>query len=336
MQAMEDAQRARRHRMNQAPKLLGFRCVTALFVVCSSAHCGVIEYPQTQPLVDSASDLAAAGSGEHATAAEMSGASGVTIQLGTDLVAKEDVIAFIHIGHSNMAGRGGRPDELRPYFFDETNSHAWMYHPGSPPELAKEPFTAGDDAAALYRLGGPGVALLKQAVEMAPDKHFMSLGFGRANAWCSQYLPGGLYYDAMMAAPKAVMGRVTFAGIVIMLGITEHDEGERSASEFAECIKTVVTAIRTDLGQPDLPLLLNGYEQESTGAYAVGGAVASRIIPEISKVPGMVHNSVIVPSEGVTMQDDHHFDLNGHKIWSRRVLDVMKEKAWFPWAKSEP
>jgi hypothetical protein len=322
--------------MKCAPRPLAFReCLAALFAAFSNTHCGVIEYPHPHALIDPSGDLAAAGSGVHETTAEMSGASGVTIQLGNDVVAKEDVIAFIHIGHSNMAGRGGRPDELRPYFFDETNPHAWMYHPGSPPELAKEPFTAGDAAAALYSLGGPGAALLKQAVEMAPDKHFLSLGFGRANAWCSQYLPGGLYYDAMMAAPKAVMDRVTFAGIVIMLGITEHDEGETAASMFPQCIKTVVTAIRTDLGQPDLPLLINGYEQESTGIWAVGGDVANRIIPEINKVPGVVYNSAIVPSDGVTMQDDHHFDLNGHKIWSRRVLDVMREKGWFPWAKSD-
>lgn len=319
--------------MIEAPKLLGFRgCATALVLACSSVHCGVIEYPHAQAFVDSSADLAAAGSGVHATTAQTSGASGITIQLGNEVVAKEDVIAFIHIGHSNMAGRGGRPNELRPYFFDETDPHAWMYHPGSPPELAKEPFTAGDDAAALYGLGGPGAALLKQAVAMAPDKHFMSLGFGRANAWCSQYLPGGLYYDAMIAAPKAIMDRVTFGAIVIMLGITEHDEGEVSASQYAQCIETVVTAIRTDLGQPDLPLLLSGYEQESTGIFALGGAIANRIIPEINKVPGLVPNSVIVPADGVTLQDDHHFDLNGHKVWSQRVLDLMKEKGWFPWA----
>ena len=234
-----------------------------------------------------------------------------------------------------MAGRGGRPMELRPYFFDETDPHAWMYHPGSPPALAKEPFTAGDEASSLYRLGGPGVALLKQAVAIAPDRYFMSLGFGRAGAWCSQYLPGGLYYDAMMAAPKAVMGRVTFAAIVILLGITEHEEGETAASEFSQCIKTVVTAIRADLDQPTLPLLLGGYEQESTGEFAVGGAIANRIIPQINKVPALVANSAVVPADGVTLQDDHHFDLNGHKIWSQRVLDVMKAKGWFPWAKSD-
>ena len=35
---------------------------------------------------------------------------------------------------------------------------------------------------------------------------------------------------------------------------------------------------------------------------------------------------------GLGMQDDHHFNLDGHKMWTQRVLDLMKSKGWFPWA----
>jgi hypothetical protein len=47
----------------------------------------------------------------------------------------------------------------------------------------------------------------------------------------------------------------------------------------------------------------------------------------------VVSNSVLVPTDGLSMQDDHHFDFNGHKTWTKRVLDIMKQKGWFPWAK---
>jgi hypothetical protein len=33
------------------------------------------------------------------------------------------------------------------------------------------------------------------------------------------------------------------------------------------------------------------------------------------------------------MQDDHHFDFDGHKLWISRVLQIMKDKGWAPWAK---
>ena len=31
------------------------------------------------------------------------------------------------------------------------------------------------------------------------------------------------------------------------------------------------------------------------------------------------------------MQDDHHFNFDGHKEWTRRVLQIMQDKGWFPW-----
>ena len=113
---------------------------------------------------------ATAGSGGSGSAGSGAGGSmapsGVTIDLGGTMVAKEDAIAFIHLGHSNMAGRAIDPATTKTYF-TTTDPHAWMYHVGKMPELAYEPYTAGDDLSGLY--GGPGTALLKQAVTLAPD-----------------------------------------------------------------------------------------------------------------------------------------------------------------------
>jgi hypothetical protein len=38
-----------------------------------------------------------------------------------------------------------------------------------------------------------------------------------------------------------------------------------------------------------------------------------------------------VPTDGLAMQDDHHFNFDGHKVWHGRVLQIMKDKGWFPW-----
>jgi hypothetical protein len=48
-------------------------------------------------------------------------------------------------------------------------------------------------------------------------------------------------------------------------------------------------------------------------------------------IPSVVSNSAIVPTEDIAMQDDHHFNLDGQKEWSRRVLEIMQQKGWFPW-----
>jgi hypothetical protein len=257
--------------------------------------------------------------------------TGVTLDLGGTAVTKENVIAFIHIGHSNMAGRATGPTASRPYFFSQPDPHAWMYHAGNPPQPAKEPDTAGDDLSGTY--GGPGTALIKQAVAMAPSKYFLSLGYGKASAYCSQFLPGALYYDALMKAPLAIKDRVTFGAIVIMLGITERHGTAADVTGYAQCINKLVTAIRKDLGRPDLPLLITDYEQMATGALAVNQAFPQSIIPEIRKIPMVVSNSMLVPTDGLGMEDDHHFNFDGHKVWTGRVLQIMKDKGWFPWTK---
>ncbi|HEX4336637.1 MAG TPA: sialate O-acetylesterase [Polyangiaceae bacterium] len=254
--------------------------------------------------------------------------SGITITLGTTVVPKEEAIAFIHFGHSNMAGRAVGPTEARPYFFTDIDPHAWMYHVGSPPQPALEPFTADDDLSGDY--GGPGTAIVKEAAALAPGKHFISLGFAKSGAYCSQFLPGALYYDSLMEAALAIKDRVTFGAIIIMLGITEHHTYP-DYQAYPGCINTLVTAIRKDVGRPDLPVLITDYEQEATGSLAIDKAFAMAFMPYIRTIPMVVSNSVLVPTDGLGMQDDHHFNFDGHKLWVSRALQIMKDKGWFPW-----
>src|SRR5450432_3098003 len=265
--------------------------------------------------------------------------SGVTITLGTDVVPMERAVAFIHIGHSNMAGRATSPAASKAYHFTETNPHAYMYHvaanagggmPG-PPALAIEPKTAGDTPGNA----GPGTSFVKQAAALAPNTYFISLGFAVPSAYRSQFVPGALYYDQLIAAPKAIKGKVTFGGIFIYLGITERaDEAGHPASDtanFANCINTLVTAIRKDVGVPNLPLLENNYEVDGTGEFAVGGAVYNGIFPVIQTIPTVVSNSALIDCKGLGMQDDHHFNLDGQRTYAQRALAMMQAKGWFPW-----
>ncbi|HVY26464.1 MAG TPA: sialate O-acetylesterase [Polyangiaceae bacterium] len=252
--------------------------------------------------------------------------SGVTINLGGVEVPKEQVIAFIHVGHSNMAGRATGPAASRPYHFQETHPHAWMYHPGSSPALAIEPKTAGDTPAA-----GPGTALVKEAAMLAPNTYFISLGFGKASAYCSQFLPSGLYYDQLIDGPKKIKGRVTFGAIFIYLGITERHGSDADRNGFANCINQLVTAIRTDVGEPNLPFMMNDYEMGATGELAPGGAVYNAIKPQIDKVPTVVTNSALISAADLGMEDDHHFNLDGHRTWVQRAMMTMQQRGWFTW-----
>jgi Carbohydrate esterase, sialic acid-specific acetylesterase len=116
-----------------------------------------------------------------------------------------------------------------------------------------------------------------------------------------------------------------------MLGITERHGTSADITGYSSCINTLVTAVRNDVGRPDLPLLLTDYEQEATGDLAVTGTFAQEIIPEIHKVPMVVSNAVLVPTDSLGMQDDHHFNFDGHKLWVQRALQLMKDNGWWHW-----
>jgi len=260
------------------------------------------------------------------------GSSGVTITLGGANVPKEKAIAFIHIGHSNMYGEATSPAGSRAYHYTETDPHAYMYHVGSSPTLVKEPSADKPAATATAPGGGPGTALIKEAVALAPDYYFISLGYGVPSAYCSQFLPGSLYYDGLIAATKAIKGRVTFGAIFIYLGVTERHGTAADVDGFPNCINSLVTAIRTEVGDMTLPALMNDYEVEGKGDFVVGGAVYNAIYPQIQKCPSTVSNFALVSAATLGMQDDHHFNFDGHRTWAQRALKTMKDKGWFHWA----
>jgi Carbohydrate esterase, sialic acid-specific acetylesterase len=266
--------------------------------------------------------VSAAGSGTGGTPL-----SGVTINLGGTEVPMERAIGFIHIGHSNMAGRATVPTSSRPYHFQQTDPHAWMYHPGSMPQLAIEPKTAGDTPDSA----GPGTSLVKQAAALAPSTYFISLGWAKESAYCSQFVPGGLYYDQLIAGPKAIKGKITFGAIFIYLGITERHGSDADRNGFAQCINKLVTAIRTDVGVPDLPAIMNDYEVEATGELEVGSEEYNAIYPQIKQCPTVVSNFALVPCDGLGMQDDHHFNLDGQFTWVQRAMMTLQTKGWFKW-----
>jgi hypothetical protein len=267
--------------------------------------------------------------------------SGATVNIGGVQVAKEDVIAFLHFGHSNMAGQGVSPAATRPFFFGAPDPHAWMYHAGAGFAPAVEPKTAGDGGNMVNGMvsGGPGTALVKEAAALAPGKYFVSIGFGRSGAYCSQFLPGALYYNQVIAGAKELKGKVTFGAIVVLLGITERHGTAADIANYPQCINRLITAVRTDLGEPNLPLLINDYEMGTTGPNNPQSAFALSIRPKMLMVPAAVSNAVVIPTDNPIVQiqddtsttDDHHFSLDGHKEYVRRVLQTMKDKGWFPW-----
>ena len=248
------------------------------------------------------------------------------------MVAREKAVVFIHVGHSDMLGRAEGPAALRPFFFD-TDPHLWMYRRGGSFVAAKEP-TAGSTPSA-----GPGMALLKTALALAPDAHFISIGHGHSGAdggHCANFRKGRPLWSTFMPAAIELKGKVTFGGIFTMFGITEYRNGDAGLSGMADCLVGLAADIRTELGDPQIPLMVGDWNAGGTGIYSPTGDNGMRVRPLIQMVPGRDPRSAIIPTTGLPMEDDRHLNLAGHKQWAERALKLMMEKPGPPGPANAP
>jgi hypothetical protein len=256
--------------------------------------------------------------------------SGITININGTLVPKEKAIAFIHFGHSNMRGMASTPASLRTFFYD-TQPQLWVYQGANRFALAKEE-TAPENTT--ITTAGPGMALLRTAAAAAPsDYHFISIGRGNGSSPSTEFLKGGVLYSAFMNRALELKGKVTFGALFVMLGITERHLPTADQPGYPARIQQIIADIRADLGEPNLPVLYCDYEMLATGDLAPTGVVGRVILPMTRTLPGLISKLVLVPTDGLGMQDDHHFDFSGQKLWSERAIALMQSNGWFPWTK---
>jgi hypothetical protein len=282
------------------------------------AACGLQEHPRGRQRADAGlkpTDTRAAPAG---------------LDLGGTQVPRDRAIAFIHFGHSNMAGLAQSPESLRPYFFT-TQPRLWSYQGGGQFVPAKEP-TAPDPPAHLG--AGPGMAWLRAAAAAAgPDYHFISIARARGGATTAEFMKGGLYYSTFMDRALELRGKVTFGGVFVMMGITDRHLPVEEQDGFVDRMVRIIADIRADLGEPNLPVLHTQYEVEASGDLAIDQPVGLKFYPLVEMLPARISNLVLIPTNQVPMRDDHHFDMAGQKLWADRGIQLMIDRGWFPWRK---
>jgi hypothetical protein len=51
-------------------------------------------------------------------------------------------------------------------------------------------------------------------------------------------------------------------------------------------------------------------------------------------VPSKTSRAAIIPTTGLSMEDDHHYNMAGHKEWAARGFKLLLDHGWAPWATS--
>jgi hypothetical protein len=265
----------------------------------------------------------------------------VPLPPGGPSATRDKVVVFLHIGHSNMAGRATEPADLRPYFYD-TDPRLWSFH-GANPTLGNMPFawSAAKEPlspdAMTGSAAGPGMAMLKAALALAkPDIQFVSVGHGHSGEMggvCRNYKKGGLLYEIMMAPARRLKGAVTYGGLFTMLGTTERHLDVAAQNGFSDCMAQIAADVRGDLDAPDMPMIMSDFEMEATGDTSPDLPYAKIIIAQLRVATTKITRSALIPTEQLGMEGSHHFNMAGHKEWGIRGMQILKDKGWAPWAK---
>jgi len=248
----------------------------------------------------------------------------------------EEVVVFLHLGHSNMAGRTNSPDAMRPYYF-ETHPQLWAYggmEDGFRP--AKEPLS--EDYLTRGR-AGPGMAMLRAGLERAPEKLMVSIGHGHDGSrggYCKSYRKGGLLYDFVMKPAMELRGKVTFGAIFVMLGVNEFRRDFDNLPRFHACLEGIAAEMRADLGEPDLPFLMGDWEAGARGAFDPSRDYAVVTREQLRIANQNIPRSGLIATDGLPMADDHHYDLEGYKLWVERGFAILSQGGWLPWATAAP
>ncbi len=249
--------------------------------------------------------------------------------------SREQVIVFLHIGHSNMAGRADTPEELRPFNY-ETHPQLWAYLDGGIFLPAVEPLSG--DFLTRGR-AGPGMSILRTALSMAPGAFIVSIGRGQDGSQggrCQGFRRGGLLWNTVMAPARELKGKVVFGGIFSMLVLMDVF-GDRSLLPVAhECHEALAAEMRAELGDPDIPFLMSDWEMGATGLFSPTTPEAMLAREQLRIAQRNIHRSLIIPTDGLPMSDNHHFDLAGYKQWAERAFALMHQAGWTPWATSPP
>jgi hypothetical protein len=270
---------------------------------------------------------------------------GITLPNGT-FVDKAHFYLFLCIGNSAMSGRAPNADTA-------TLSNQWKFrltpanHDWKP---AKEPACSDAYNSEGSPKSGPTIPLVRELGKLNPNVTvgiMQNSGSGWAQAAHLAYGKDG--YDTIVKYAKQLAPNVTIAGIISMFNLVEVQNCGTAAciGDYSGSIRDMVASLRADLKTIDpalatVPYIHAGYPvMASKGTnnidYSPTTLQALAIITEIAKIPSIIPNSVVIPTDSCTICTtcqpagyNSHYDKAGCDRWGKRAADTIAVRTWFP------
>jgi Carbohydrate esterase, sialic acid-specific acetylesterase len=239
-----------------------------------------------------------------------------------DTLVPPNMIAYIGIGHCNMAGNCGAIDTV-------PHPRVWSYRP------AKGFYNCTDRDISGGATGGPLMPFLKEMALRYPRYNFCGLKIAGPGKTASGFLTESM--GEIETEIGWMKGRAIIGGVIMMFGTAEAKEKEKADAIGTDMIRLLNT-IRDKTSNPALPIIIGRYAgngPERMVEYQQHENVATlnldslpikttyALIAPVRDVPGEYYCD---PAATEKKSHDYHvYACEGYEIFAR---DAVTEIQW--------
>lgn len=232
--------------------------------------------------------------------------------------AHGQIISFLMIGQSNMAGRGDIVD-VKPI----DNPLCYMLRMGRWQKMS-EPINP-DRAIyqGTYRSGSNLCASFADAYAKYYDQKIGLIPCADGGTRIEQWMPGEILYDHAVMMAQLACRTSRLGGILWHQG--ESDCNEVDIACYKERFRAMVTALRKDLGAEELPFVFGELSENIAPQWKVGEYPKQMncLFRELEKE---VPNCKLVSARGLTLKPDGiHFNSQSLREFGTRYFQAYRE-----------
>jgi hypothetical protein len=218
---------------------------------------------------------------------------------------------YLLIGQSNMAGRG-KLEEM------DKQPHARLLH------FTKENKWAPAVDPIHFDKPIAGVGLGRTfGLEMLKGRSDATLRIGLipcavGGTPISRWQKGADLYEAALRRARAAMKEGVIQGVLWHQGESDSGKAE-TAQAYAKNLDAMIAALRKDLDQPTLPVIVG-----QLGEFYREGANVTAVNDALQTLPKRVPHAAFIPSRGLGHKGDQvHFDAPAYREFGRRYAAAM-------------
>ncbi|MBE6581000.1 MAG: sialate O-acetylesterase [Ruminococcaceae bacterium] len=242
------------------------------------------------------------------------------MQIKDGIKESEQIFSFLLIGQSNMAGRGELGD-VPPI----VNPDCRMLRMGRWQRMAEPVNPDRDIFSGRFHSGIGPQASFADAVARTCGVRVGIIPCADGGTSLDEWREGSVLYDHALMMSRLAMRTSRLCGILWHQG--ESDCRHGGVETYFEKFTAMITALRRDLGQGDLPLLIGELSAHYAPEWQMGD-MPLEMNAVFARLAATLPSTAVVPAADLPLKEDGlHFNAHAQRELGRRYAAVYTSLA---------